>query len=281
MSNVVCFNEDTPVVFNSLNEKTRTVSARELHERLGITERFNSWFGRMCQYGFSEESKDFCGCKVFNTLANQYLDDYDVSIDMAKEICMIQRNEAGKMFRRYFIEVEKRWSQMVKSPMERILANSTNQLETARAITQMLEIEHQKQLRLEAQKQVTIDFYENNLKEIHKGVTALKTERDEAVEDYKGLYDGFISNEGWFAMEDVANRLAIKGMGRNKLFKFLRDKGILMSDNTPYRNYIDEGYFMVNSRVIQMGNFEKIIHKTLVSKAGMAFIEKKIRKAGR
>jgi hypothetical protein len=47
------------------------------------------------------------GCKVFNTLANQELQDYAVKLDMAKEICMVQRNELGKQFRRYFIECEK------------------------------------------------------------------------------------------------------------------------------------------------------------------------------
>lgn len=145
MVNNLIETKEANITFNSLDKETKTVSARELHERLGLTERFNSWFGRMCEYGFSEESKDFCGCKVFNTLANQYIDDYNISIDMAKEICMIQRNEAGKRFRRYFIEVEKQWSQMVMSPMERLMRNSTNQLETATALVEILKVEAKKQ----------------------------------------------------------------------------------------------------------------------------------------
>ena len=82
------------------------VSARDLHRGLEITERFNSWFNRQLQYGF-EENVDFTGCKVFNALANQELDDYVLKLDMAKEICMLQRNDMGKSFRRYFIECEK------------------------------------------------------------------------------------------------------------------------------------------------------------------------------
>ena len=60
-----------------------TVSARELHEGLEISERFQSWFNRQLQYGF-EENTDYVGCKEFNTLARQELQDYKISIDMAK-----------------------------------------------------------------------------------------------------------------------------------------------------------------------------------------------------
>ena len=82
------------------------VSARELHKGLNVSERFSSWFNRMLQYGF-DENVDYIGCKVFNTLANQELQDYALKLDMAKEICMVQRSEEGKQFRRYFIECEK------------------------------------------------------------------------------------------------------------------------------------------------------------------------------
>lgn len=93
-----------------------TLSARELHEFLGVSERFSSWFERMKQYGFYE-TQDYLGCKVFNTLARQELQDYQITIDMAKEIAMIQRSEKGKQVRQYFIEVEKQWN----SP-ERVIA---------------------------------------------------------------------------------------------------------------------------------------------------------------
>lgn len=84
----------------------KAVSARELHKFLEITERFNSWFDRMCQYGFMENI-DYQGCKFFNTLANQELTDYALTLDTAKEISMLQRSEKGKQARRYFIECEK------------------------------------------------------------------------------------------------------------------------------------------------------------------------------
>ena len=86
-----------------------TVSARELHAGLEISERFQSWFNRQLQYGF-QESTDYIGCKEFNTLAKQELQDYQISVDMAKQICMIQRSEKGRMYRQYFLDLEKAWN---------------------------------------------------------------------------------------------------------------------------------------------------------------------------
>ena len=86
-----------------------TVSARELHEGLEITERFSAWFNRQLQYGFLENA-DYVGCKEFNTLAKQELQDYQISVDMAKQICMIQRSEKGRQYRRYFLDLEKAWN---------------------------------------------------------------------------------------------------------------------------------------------------------------------------
>lgn len=91
------------------------VSARELHKGLNVSERFSSWFNRMLQYGF-DENVDYVGCKVFNTLANQELQDYALKLDMAKEICMVQRSEKGKQFRKYFIECEKQLREQQTTP---------------------------------------------------------------------------------------------------------------------------------------------------------------------
>ena len=86
-----------------------TVSARELHDGLEVSERFQSWFNRQLQYGF-EENSDYVGCKEFNALAKQELQDYQISIDMAKQICMIQRSEKGRQYRQYFLDLEKAWN---------------------------------------------------------------------------------------------------------------------------------------------------------------------------
>lgn len=93
----------------TVNNETQTISARSLHELVGSTERFANWFERQLQFGFIE-GEDFCGCKTFNALAHQELQDYNLSIDMAKEICMVQRNEKAREVRKYLIDLEKAWN---------------------------------------------------------------------------------------------------------------------------------------------------------------------------
>lgn len=92
-----------------------TLSARELYEFLEIKTHFKDWFPRMCEYGFEQE-KDFRSILSKST-GGRPSTDYEITLDMAKEISMIQRNEKGKQARQYFIEVEKQWN----SP-ERIIA---------------------------------------------------------------------------------------------------------------------------------------------------------------
>ena len=94
-----------------VNKENNTVSARELHEFLEIGTRFDKWFGRMINYGF-EENSDFRAITQKRPTNNPknpittYID-YEITIDMAKEISMIQRTEKGKQARQYFIQCEK------------------------------------------------------------------------------------------------------------------------------------------------------------------------------
>lgn len=89
-----------------------TVSGRELYEKLEIKTRYNDWFARMCEYGFSE-NEDYIAItqKRVTAQGNEttYLD-HQLTIEMAKQICMIQRTETGKRYREYFLEIEKEWN---------------------------------------------------------------------------------------------------------------------------------------------------------------------------
>ena len=88
------------------------ISARELHEFLESSERFSKWFNRMISYGFIENEDFTSGQKstVVNNGALRKLEDYNLTVDMAKEISMIQRNEKGKQARQYFLQIEKAWN---------------------------------------------------------------------------------------------------------------------------------------------------------------------------
>lgn len=88
------------------------VSARELHEFLEVETPYHKWFPRMCEYGFAE-NEDYAVTDIFvhNPAGGpQSMKDAAVSIDMAKEICMLQRNEKGKIARKYFLQLEKDWN---------------------------------------------------------------------------------------------------------------------------------------------------------------------------
>ena len=85
-----------------------TVSARELHDFLEVKTQFKDWFPRMCEYGFTE-GEDFSSFLSEST-GGRPSHDAQLTIDMAKEICMLQRNEKGKLARKYFIQLEKDWN---------------------------------------------------------------------------------------------------------------------------------------------------------------------------
>ena len=84
------------------------VSARELHEFLEVKTAYKDWFPRMCEYGFTE-GQDFCSFLSEST-GGRPAQDAALSIDMAKEICMLQRNEKGKIARQYFLQLERDWN---------------------------------------------------------------------------------------------------------------------------------------------------------------------------
>ena len=102
----------------------RCVSLRELHEGLKIKSKFNDFAKRMCGYGFEENIDYIKVTQKKVTLNNEEKnrayneEDYIITIDMAKEICMLQRSDIGREFRKYFIECEKQLKEVVKITKE-------------------------------------------------------------------------------------------------------------------------------------------------------------------
>lgn len=195
-----------------------TLSARELHKFLGVTERFGNWFERMNQYGF-QESIDYLGRKVFNTQAHQELQDYEITLDMAKEIAMIQRSDKGKEVRQYFLELERRWNSP-EAVMNRALEYSRKQVKA-----------------LMEEKQDLIK--ENN---------QLKP---------KALFADAVSasNES-ILIGQLAKLIRQNGyeIGQNRLFEWMRENEYLIKKgeryNQPTQKSMDLGLFEVKERTI-------------------------------
>lgn len=94
------------------------VSGRDLHEFLEVNTQYTKWFDRMVEYGFTE-NKDFVAIsqKRLTAQGNETTyTDHALTMDMAKEISMIQRTEKGKQARQYFIEVEKAFKEQYRLP---------------------------------------------------------------------------------------------------------------------------------------------------------------------
>lgn len=116
-----------------------TVSARELHEGLGIGTQYTKWFDRMCEYGFSE-NVDYRAIsqKRLTAQGNETTyTEHQISIDMAKQICMIQRTDKGKQYRQYFIDLEKAWN-TPEQVMARALKIANNEIDRLKADNKVL-----------------------------------------------------------------------------------------------------------------------------------------------
>lgn len=127
------------------NADRPTVSGRELHEALGVETPYTTWVKRMCEYGFSE-NVDFATCfpnlESENQHGGQNKIDHQLTIPMAKELCMLQRTDKGKQMRQYFIAVEEQWN----SPdaiMARALQLSNAKLKEMQITVSALTVENQ------------------------------------------------------------------------------------------------------------------------------------------
>lgn len=107
---------------------TPTVLGRDLHEFLGVKSKYADWFKNMSEYGFSENT-DFITLSK-NLENGGKMKDHQLTIEMAKEIAMLQRNEKGKQARQYFINLEKAWNtpEMVMSRALRMAENKITNL---------------------------------------------------------------------------------------------------------------------------------------------------------
>lgn len=191
-----------------------TLSARELHEFLGVSTRYNDWIKRMVEYGFNENT-DYQAItqKRVTAQGNETsFIDHEITLDMAKEIAMIQRSDKGKEVRQYFLELERRWNSP-EAVMNRALEYSRKQVKAL--------MEENKELKPKAL--------------FADAVSA----SDESI--LIGQLAKLIRQNGY-------------EIGQNRLFEWVRESGYLIKSgsrrNQPTQRAMDMGLFEVKERTI-------------------------------
>lgn len=226
-----------------------TVSSRELHEKLEIGTHFKDWFPRMCEYGF-EENRDYTPLIFEHPQNGQPIKDYLMSVDMAKEICMLQRTEKGKQCRTYFIELEKAW-------------NTPEQI-FARALKM-------------ADKQI------NQLRQVNTQLL-IKSEQDKPKVIFA---DAVATSHTSILIGELAKILRQNGVdiGGTRLFDWLRRKGYLIKRqgtdyNMPTQKSMDLELFEVKETAISKPDGSVLTSKTpkVTGKGQQYFINKFLNK---
>ena len=228
-----------------------TVLARDLHEFLEVQTPYHKWFPRMCEYGFSENidymMMDKNVLRSDGTKMPQIQHDAQLTIEMAKEICMLQRNERGKQARQYFIQLEKDWN----SP-ELVMART---LKMANSRIGSLE---ERTVHLER-----------------------KIEKDKP----KVLFADAVSVSGSaILIGDLAKILRQNGveMGPNRLFQWLRENGYLIkqkgsSYNMPTQKSMELGLFKIKETCVTHSDGHTSINRTpKVTGKGQVYLLNKI-----
>ena len=230
----------------AVNVDTQTVSARELHNALGIEKRFSAWFETNSQ-GFVE-GEDFTSVlsgTVVNNGAKRELQDYDLSVDMAKHICLMSRTEKGKQCRQYLINLEKAWN-TPEQVMARALKIADRQIDELKHNNMLLE------QKIEADKPKTI------------------------------FADAVSTSHTSILVGDLAKLICQNGVqiGQKRLFDWLRDNGYLIksgsSRNMPMQRYIEQGLFEVKESNMQNPDGSVRITRTtkVTGKGQIYFINK-------
>lgn len=103
------------------------ISGRQLHMKLNVKTRYNDWFSRMVEYGFVEGTDFYSNLSKTSSDGGRPSTDHILTLNMAKEIAMLQRTPEGQEIRRYLLKVEEDWNSPEKV-MARAIVMANNKL---------------------------------------------------------------------------------------------------------------------------------------------------------
>lgn len=224
------------------NEEQR-VSARALHEQLNIGTEFRKWFPRMAEYGFTENEDYKRVSQKCPTLGGeQEMVDYEISMDMAKQICMIQRTPEGKKVRQYLIDLEKAWN-TPELIMARALKVANQQIATLTEKNEMLLHDNQRM----------------KPKEI--------------------FADAVSASDSSILIRDLAKIIKQNGypIGEKRFYKWLRENGYIIKGTCqPTQKAMERGLFEIIERTVQRADLPPMVTVTtkVTGKGQQYFINK-------
>ena len=237
-------NELIPITYQNDHP---AVSARDLHEFLAVDTQFTHWFDRMKEYGFSESTDyEVLAKNDYNPKGGRPAVDYVLTIDMAKELCMIQRTQRGKQARQYFLQVESAWN----SP-EKVMARALKMADVTIASLQ------------DTNRQLAAEAAQNRPKAI--------------------FADAVAASESPMLIGELAKVLKQNGveMGEKRLFAWMRKNGYLISrkgtdHNAPTQRSMDLGLFKVKETAITHSDGHVTVNRTtkVTGKGQQYFINK-------
>lgn len=223
--------------------KQPTVSARELHEGLEIKSKYADWFKNMVAYGFEEQVDYITFSK--NLENGGRMIEHQISIDMAKQICMIQRTDKGKQYRQYFLDLEKAWN-TPEQVMARALKIANNEIEKLKTDNRVL---------------------------------IADTERMKPKEIFA---DAVSSSKDSCLIGDLAKIICQNGykIGRNRLFEWMKTNGYLIkggnSKNMPTQKAMEMKLFEVKETTITAPDGSTNVKRTtkVTGKGQVYFVNK-------
>ncbi len=230
-----------------------TVSGRDLHMALGIGTKYADWFKRMCEYGFCEGTDYETRYSNLSSKSHggQNKADHQLSIDIAKQLCMIQRTDIGRQFRQYFIQVEEAWN--------------TPEAIWARAM-QMANR--------------TIDNLKNQY-EMLQCTVAVQNQQIAEMSPKASYYDIVLQCPDMVPISVIAKDY---GWSANRMNRYLADKGVQYKQGNIwllYQRYADRGY--TNTKTFATPATDGTMHNhvhTYWTQAGRLFIYELLRADG-
>lgn len=229
-----------------------TILGRDLHVALKISTRYNDWIQRMVEYGFVE------GLDYYSILSNRVdglagkpRSDHQLTIDMAKQICMIQRTEIGKKYREYFLEVERRWNSP-EAVFNRALQFANRQME-------VMKLENARLL----------------------DTIAVQNQQIAEMKPKASYYDVVLACKDALPITSIAKDYGWSG---KKLNKWLKDKGVQYKQGKIwllYQKYAEKGFTCTRTLVYPDNNGEShaAVH-TYWTQKGRLFIYELMKRNG-